>query len=95
MLTARKSDNNRFVTFTPILVTPEESEYPACAGDKTCWEIACAQLCGLGHYRMRGFYTVHEQADFDAWMAEQVAAVMPAPAVVEEPPADEEEQQSP
>jgi cytochrome c oxidase subunit 2 len=20
------------------------------------WEIACSQLCGLGHYRMRGFY---------------------------------------
>ena len=22
------------------------------------YEIACAQLCGLGHYRMRGFVTV-------------------------------------
>ena len=37
------------------------------------WEIACAQLCGLGHYRMRGFFTVHEQGGYDAWMAEQVA----------------------
>lgn len=79
------------VHFTPILVTPEESEYPACAGDKTCWEITCAQLCGLGHFRMRGFYTIHEQADFDAWMAEQVAAVMPAPAA--EPAVDAEEAQ--
>ena len=39
------------------------------------WEIACAQLCGLGHYRMRGFFTVHDQAGFNAWMAERVAEV--------------------
>jgi cytochrome c oxidase subunit 2 len=35
------------------------------------WEIACAQLCGVGHYRMRGYLTVHEQSDFDAWLDEQ------------------------
>lgn len=40
------------------------------------WEIACAQLCGLGHYRMRGFYTIHTQEGYDAWMAEQVAEMM-------------------
>ncbi len=83
------------VHFTPILVTPGESQYPACAGDKTCWEITCAQLCGLGHFRMRGFYTIHEQADFDAWMAEQVAAVMPPPPAVAEPASDVEEAQNP
>jgi len=38
------------------------------------YEIACAQLCGLGHYRMRGFVTVEEPADFQKWMDEQVAA---------------------
>ncbi|MCB9771808.1 MAG: cytochrome c oxidase subunit II [Candidatus Omnitrophica bacterium] len=38
------------------------------------YEISCAQLCGIGHYRMRGFVTVHSQADFDQWLAEQVAA---------------------
>jgi len=27
------------------------------------FEIACAQLCGLGHYRMRGFFTVETPAD--------------------------------
>jgi cytochrome c oxidase subunit 2 len=36
-------------------------------------EIACAQLCGLGHYRMRGFSVVHSQDDYDTWMAERVA----------------------
>ncbi|MGE3177779.1 MAG: cytochrome c oxidase subunit II [Vicinamibacterales bacterium] len=34
-------------------------------------EIACSQLCGLGHYRMRGFVSVKSQADFDAWLAEE------------------------
>ena len=66
------------VHFTPILETPAESQLPGCNGTKTCWEIACAQLCGLGHYRMKGFYTIHSQADFDTWMAEQVALVLPA-----------------
>jgi len=38
------------------------------------YEIACAQLCGLGHYRMRGFVTVQSADDFQKWMDEQVAA---------------------
>ena len=35
------------------------------------YEIACAQLCGLGHYSMRGYVTIHEQAEYDAWLAEE------------------------
>ena len=35
------------------------------------YEITCSQLCGLGHYRMRGFVTIQSQADLDTWMAEQ------------------------
>lgn len=35
------------------------------------WEITCAELCGLGHYQMRGFYTVEPQASLDAWLAAQ------------------------
>ncbi len=38
------------------------------------YEIACAQLCGLGHATMRGFVTVQEPAEFQKWMDEQVAA---------------------
>ena len=38
------------------------------------YEIACAQLCGLGHYRMRGFVTIEEPAEFQKWMDEQVKA---------------------
>lgn len=35
------------------------------------FEIACAELCGLGHYRMRGFLTVHTQEGFDAWLKQE------------------------
>jgi len=38
------------------------------------YEIACAQLCGLGHYRMRGFVTVQTAEEFQKWMDEQVSA---------------------
>ena len=30
------------------------------ARDGMGFEIACAQLCGLGHYRMKGYLTVHD-----------------------------------
>jgi cytochrome c oxidase subunit 2 len=36
------------------------------------YEIACAQLCGLGHYRMRGFVTVQTAEEFQKWMDEKV-----------------------
>ncbi len=35
------------------------------------YEITCSQLCGLGHYRMRGFVTVQSDADFQKWLADQ------------------------
>jgi cytochrome c oxidase subunit 2 len=40
------------------------------------WEIACSQLCGLGHYRMRGFYTIQTQAEYDAWLASEAALLV-------------------
>ncbi len=38
------------------------------------WEIACAELCGLGHFRMKGFVTVDTPEDYEKWLAEQSAA---------------------
>jgi len=41
------------------------------------FDIACAELCGLGHYRMRGFLNVHTQEKLDqtlAGLAEEAAA---------------------
>ncbi len=45
------------------------------------FEIACAELCGLGHYRMRGFVTIEEPAAFQTWLT----ANAPQP---ETPPAE-------
>jgi cytochrome c oxidase subunit 2 len=36
------------------------------------YEIACAQLCGLGHYRMRGFVTVLAADEFQKWIDAEV-----------------------
>ena len=41
------------------------------------FEVNCSQLCGLGHYRMRGFVSIMTQADYDAWLEEE-AALIPA-----------------
>jgi len=47
------------------------------------WEIACAELCGLGHYRMKGFVTVDTAEDYQKWMVEQAASQ----AAEQQPPA--------
>jgi cytochrome c oxidase subunit 2 len=33
------------------------------------YEIACAELCGLGHYKMHGILKVVSQNEFDQWIA--------------------------
>jgi cytochrome c oxidase subunit 2 len=35
------------------------------------YELACAELCGLGHYRMRARVFVHTPEDYEAWISEQ------------------------
>jgi cytochrome c oxidase subunit II len=39
------------------------------------YEIVCAELCGLGHYKMRSFLNVVSQEDYDKWMKDQEAAL--------------------
>lgn len=34
------------------------------------FEIACAELCGFGHYQMRGLVRVESQEEFARWLAE-------------------------
>lgn len=53
----------------PVWFTPTETGQ---------WDIACSQLCGLGHYRMRGVYQIQSQADYQAWLAEE-ASLLGAP----------------
>ncbi|MFY0252834.1 cytochrome c oxidase subunit II [Chitinophaga sp. 30R24] len=52
------------------------------------YEISCDQMCGSGHYSMRGVIVVETQEEYDAWAASQKStyslthtdAVAPAPA---------------
>ena len=37
------------------------------------YELVCAELCGWGHYKMRGKVTVHEtEAEFQQWVDDQL-----------------------
>lgn len=44
------------------------------------YEIACAQLCGLGHYRMRADVLVDTPEDYARWEAENAPPPQEAPA---------------
>ncbi len=35
------------------------------------YEIACAQLCGNSHYRMKGYMTVETMDEYESWLEEQ------------------------
>ena len=39
--------------------------------DQKGYEIACAQLCGNSHYRMKGYMTVETMDEYEAWLKEQ------------------------
>jgi cytochrome c oxidase subunit II len=41
------------------------------------YEIACSQLCGLGHFRMRGFVNIQSDADFRNFLAEEAKLLAP------------------
>jgi cytochrome c oxidase subunit 2 len=43
---------------------------PISIGD---YEIACAELCGLGHYKMHGMLKVVSQEEFDKWLSAREA----------------------
>jgi cytochrome c oxidase subunit 2 len=53
-----KQDANPGMTI-PVWFTP------TVAGD---FDVACSQLCGLGHYRMRGVLRVMPQSSFEEWL---------------------------
>lgn len=58
------------VWFIPDVTTAEMRQRTGNAEFQ--YEIACAQLCGLGHFRMRGFVTVVTQDEFQKWIDEKV-----------------------
>jgi cytochrome c oxidase subunit 2 len=38
------------------------------ATDTGRFDIGCAQLCGLGHYRMHGWITIHTSEEYNDWI---------------------------
>ena len=32
------------------------------------YDLVCAELCGWGHYKMKGRITIESREDFDAWL---------------------------
>jgi cytochrome c oxidase subunit 2 len=40
------------------------------------YEVLCAQLCGVGHYNMRGMVVVEDNAAFQAWLQQQSTFAM-------------------
>lgn len=38
------------------------------------FDLACAELCGFGHYTMKGALIVHTAEDYDRWVAERAGA---------------------
>jgi cytochrome c oxidase subunit II len=81
------------IWFTPKYTTAQMKEI---TGNKDfVYEIACDQMCGAGHYSMKGLIIVETQEEHDNWLAEQkpqYAKVMEekkaAPAPVTAPAAD-------
>lgn len=59
------------VWFVPAVTTDEMRQRTG--NPEFGYEISCAQLCGLGHYRMKGFVTIHTAEAFQKWMDEQQA----------------------
>ena len=59
----------------PIHFTPVRTSTP-----QDVWEIGCAQLCGLGHYRMKGNFKVHTKQDFEKWLRDNTPEDPAAPA---------------
>lgn len=52
------------------------------------FEVVCGQLCGLGHYSMKGMLVVDSPADYQAWLKEraELAGSQAAPANPSNPP---------
>jgi cytochrome c oxidase subunit 2 len=53
--------------FTPIKTTAQMRK--ELNDPEFVYEISCDQMCGKGHYSMRGTIIVESQEDFDLWMA--------------------------
>jgi len=74
---AIKSDDVLHSFFLPNLrvkqdVVPGMKQYVWFHANRTGqYDIVCAELCGWGHYKMKGRITVESRDDFNKWLARQ------------------------
>jgi cytochrome c oxidase subunit 2 len=54
------------------------------------YEVVCGQLCGLGHYGMKGMLVVDNPEEYQAWLKERVelSGAQSAPAPTDRPPGE-------
>lgn len=54
------------------------------------YEVICGQLCGLGHYSMKGTLVVDSPADYQAWLKEraELSGTQAAPPPTARPPGE-------
>ena len=62
--------------FTPKFTTAEMKERTG--NPNFAYEISCDQICGNGHYSMKGIVEVVTQEEYDMWMAKQKAQYLVA-----------------
>jgi cytochrome c oxidase subunit 2 len=55
--------------FTPLYTTEEMKKRTG--NENFVYEISCDQMCGKGHFSMRGVIVVESPADYKMWLASQ------------------------
>ncbi len=55
------------------------------------FDLVCAELCGWGHYKMKGRLTVQSRAQFNEWLAQKYAEQEATQAEAAAPAAEEDE----
>jgi cytochrome c oxidase subunit 2 len=79
------------IWFTPKYTTKQMKEITR--NPNFVYEISCDQMCGKGHYAMRGTVEVVTQAEFDAWHMMQKSYYASLNAAPEAAPAGGEQRQ--
>ena len=60
------------IYFTPTMTTSDFiSQVKGTAREGMGYEIACAQLCGNSHYRMKGYMTIYTEDEYNNWLLEE------------------------
>ena len=65
------------IYFTPTMTSDQLlSKLEGSAREGRGYEIACAQLCGNSHYRMKGNMTIHNEEEYFSWLNNQAEILL-------------------